>query len=300
MDDMKQYLIVIDKEMRTVNLDDKKVVLDSREEATKIREEFSYLKNLLASYDYEHSSEAAVNLLEKLNSYDWSSLVLQYIEMHNIRRKVRKQVEAFDKEARTVDNTTFDTIEEAEVVRKELDDIQKIIRPMKNGLNTTMKIVEKQLQEYSAQTDIAHSKVASILSEIDDKLRTISFHDTSIVFDSRYEASNAKNDIEKIDKYYAEWAKKSFSGVPDERLFTFLNNPELSPKVRELYKKLLNLQLEAQKTNVTNVDEVSLTSLIAFAVGTGIIGYMSTTTILGAIMLSVFNSSFLAFYSKNL
>ena len=282
MEDMKQYLIVIDKEMRTVNLDDKKVVLDTREEATKIREEFSYLKNLLASYDYEHSAEAAVNLLEKLNNYDWSNLILQYIEIHNIKRKVQKQVEAFDKEARTVENTTFDTVEEAEVVRKELDDIQKISSPMKNGLNTTMKIVEKQLQEYSAQTDIARSKVASILSEIDEKLRTVICHGTSIVFDSRYEVSNAKKDIEEIDKYYTEWENKIFSGVPDEKLLTLLNNPEFSPKVRELYKKLLDVQLETKKTKV---DEVSLTSLIAFAVGTGIIFYMNTTTTLGAIML---------------
>ena len=145
-----------------------------------------------------------------------------------------------------------------------------------------MKIVEKQLQEYSAQTDIARSKVASILSEIDEKLRTVICHGTSIVFDSRYEVSNAKKDIEEIDKYYTEWENKIFSGVPDEKLLTLLNNPEFSPKVRELYKKLLDVQLEAKKTNV---DKVSLTSLIAFAVGTGIIGYMSTTTILGAIML---------------
>ena len=149
---------------------------NTREEAEQARKELSEVKELLTGLDYEHSETDALKALQNLENYHAQSVILlKYLE------KIRKLLNAFDEEARTVicggkygKKIVFEQREEASKIKTmaEVQDLEKNYQAYIKGETAKINHISELLrQTLPSQITTAYFE---LISAFEDKQRKIS------------------------------------------------------------------------------------------------------------------------------
>ena len=164
------------------------IVFDTHEEAALARAELLFIQQLLNDEGYKKSEENAQKCLKQIKEKSSKTAVGQkYLsELVSI-------VNDFDKRARTVDDVIFNTRQEAEKAKSDLNSIEKIINE-KNYINNEKHAREcldklKLVKFYTELGQKYIDKFEKLIVELDIKARTVD----DIVYNTRQEASVARN-----------------------------------------------------------------------------------------------------------
>ncbi len=180
-------LRAFDEQARTVD----GVLLDSRDEAANAKADLEVIAGILNSGEYRKSELHALDAMRQLRHQTFKTQIAsKYIA------SVEAVVAEFDKQARTVGGTVFDSRQEADYVREDLATIGRILNldECKRSDQAALATLEA-LRSQTFRTNIANPylvAVEELVRKHDEWARTVN----GTLMGTREEADNARRDLD--------------------------------------------------------------------------------------------------------
>jgi hypothetical protein len=213
------------------------VVLETREEAIRAKEEKNKLDELRSKTDY-NSEESLIQTKNQIIENQLKTKIAQ-----DYLKSIEDKLKDLTKYKRTVDGVLYETVEEAELAKAEIPKLEELIRNTDFNSRESLYETKNKIMDYQFKAKAA----LEYIRLIEDNLATINERERTfegITFETIDEKELAKEEKKVIEDLYSKVDKEN-----EEELIRLKDNISISikTKIKENYLKKIDNQLESFK-----------------------------------------------------
>lgn len=182
------------------------------------------LENELSSFIYSEPSIIEENKESYIEYCDWLG-----IESSKHKALIDELLSEYDLLSRKVDGVEYETREEADNARKELEEFIRLTEGVTINTEDDLHSIRQTVEQFQSRTKNKYIEfIEKELEEFDLRYRTIQ----EVVFESREEADHARNSVKQIEQWYQE---ATFNNAKDIQDLKNKIEKDIQSELKELY-----------------------------------------------------------------